>query len=129
MEYLYHMNYHVFLVDYYLKDQALLLINEMLKSQMCPICGLEHPFQNYKTINVHLDKKCAQQLQLNRFYGNIFVTTYHQLLLEVLDKDMVLFTFQEKNSLKLGELRIIMASSRNEVMICREDKNKIMAYL
>ncbi|KEJ82500.1 hypothetical protein OXYTRIMIC_604 [Oxytricha trifallax] len=73
---------------------------------------------------MHLRQECKKYIELNRFYGRVYLTSLQQLFSKTLEKELILFVL-ENDSRILKDLDIILALTPNELFIQKNDANKI----
>jgi hypothetical protein len=88
-----HLNFHLIVVDANFKNQCNLLLYAAQKSGSCPICSKgteEEDLSMNKKYIKHLMTGCSNELRLNRFVGNIFITNLQYLLLNTSEQELIL---------------------------------------
>jgi hypothetical protein len=97
-----HLNFHVALVDYNLKNQTILQTMESLKQGQCTVC--QTPLQQHQmtlhTFKSHSSNHCIQSLAsglpLHQFYGSVFHTNFQTLIAKCMPtKEMTLLALYD----------------------------------
>lgn len=79
----------------------------------------------YKELKLHLEKKlgCIVTFPVNRFYGSIYMTTFHHLLMAGCEKELVLVTATDEQL--VGEIDVVLAGTRHDLITDGHEKPKV----